>query len=74
MMKWQYRVLQFNMADRWSAKKAAAEVERFQESLNELGEQGWEMISYESVPQYGSFTNKLKGHAYLLFLKQPKAI
>lgn len=70
MEKWEYRVLNLNMADRWSAKKAAAEIEAFQKRLNAAGEDGWEMISYESVPLYGSFTKNLKGHAYLLFLKR----
>jgi hypothetical protein len=73
-MKWEYQVQSFNMADRWSKKMAEMEVERFQNRLNSLGEDSWEMVSYESVPQYGSFSNKLKGHAYLLFMKRPKAM
>jgi hypothetical protein len=37
------------------------------------GDGGWEMMSYGSVPMFGAFSNKLKGYAYLLFLKRPKA-
>jgi hypothetical protein len=31
------------------------------------------MISYESVPMFGSFSSNLKGYAYLLFFKRPAA-
>jgi hypothetical protein len=41
-------------------------------SLNGAGASGWEMISYESVPLTGAFTNNVKGYAYLLFFKRPK--
>jgi hypothetical protein len=41
--------------------------------INALGDDGWEMISYESVPMFGSFSNKLKGYAYLVFFKRLKA-
>jgi hypothetical protein len=58
------------MAEKWSPKKQQAEVERFQERLNQFGAEGWEMISYEGVQMYGSISNKLKGSAYLLFLKR----
>ncbi len=71
MANWEYRVESVSMADKWSAKKQQQEINDFQANLNSLGAQGWEMISYESVPMYGSFSTKLKGHAYLLFLKRP---
>lgn len=71
MVTWEYRVLTMDFAERWSQKKQAEEVARFQVQLNELGGEGWEMISYESVPMYGNFSQKLKGHAYLMFLKRP---
>jgi hypothetical protein len=32
------------------------------------------MISYESVPLTGTFTNKIKGYAYLTFFKRPRLI
>lgn len=71
MVAWQYRVISFDMAEKWAPKRQAEEIERFQHRLNELGSEGWEMISYEGVQMYGSFSNKLKGTAYLLFLKRP---
>ena len=62
-----------SIADRWSAKGQAQEIANLQTRINELGDEGWEMISYESVPMFGSFSNKLKGYAYLLFFKRLKA-
>ena len=50
-----------DFAERWSDKRQQVEVANFQQRLNELGAEGWEMISYESVPMYGAFSNKLKG-------------
>ncbi len=70
-MGWEYLVQQFSMADRWSGKRMAQEVQRFNEFLNTLGAKGWEMIGYESVPMYGALSSKLKGHAYLTFMKRP---
>lgn len=69
--KWEYRVLTMDFAERWSQKRQAEEVAKFQQRLNDMGSDSWEMITYESVPMYGSFSSKLKGHAYLLFLKRP---
>lgn len=73
--KWEYRIINtginIDMADRWSSKKQAAELEQFQARLNAAGSDGWEMVGYESVPLYGSFSDKLKGYAYLVFFKRP---
>lgn len=72
MPGWEYKVESVSIADRWSAKRQAEEVAHLEARVNELGAEGWEMISYESVPMFGSFSNKLKGYAYLLFFKRPK--
>lgn len=71
MTTWKYGVEVFSMADKWSVKAQGAELDRLHTKLNEWGAKGWEMVSYESVPMYGSFSNKLKGYAYLLFFKKP---
>ncbi|HVM20400.1 MAG TPA: hypothetical protein VNT52_09335 [Acidimicrobiales bacterium] len=72
-MRWEYRVEVMDFAERWSPKRQTEEVQKFQARLNAMGQDGWEMISYESIPMYGSISNKLKGHAYLMFLKRPVA-
>ena len=69
-MQWQYHVEEFSMADRWSNKKSVEELERFNKRLNQMGSEGWEMISYETVALYGAFSQKLKGTTYLLFWKR----
>jgi Domain of unknown function (DUF4177) len=71
MGTWQYYVETINISEKWSAKKQQEEVERFRVRLNALGAEGWEMISYESVPLTGSFSNAIKGYAYLTFFKRP---
>jgi hypothetical protein len=73
MTKWAYHVETMNISDRWSAKKQAEEVARFGARLNQMGAEGWEMISYESVPLTGNFTKDIKGYAYLTFFKRPYA-
>ena len=69
-MRWEYHVEEFSMAERWSKKKSAAELQKFYAKLNSRGAEGWEMISYETVALYGAITEKLKGHVYLLFWKR----
>ncbi|NOX23931.1 MAG: hypothetical protein GXP36_12720 [Actinobacteria bacterium] len=69
-MQWQYHVEEFSMADRWSKKRAADELQRFNDRLNQMGSDGWEMISYETVSLYGAFSQNLKGTTYLLFWKR----
>jgi hypothetical protein len=73
MQKWEYHVEQMNISDRWSAKRQREEVDKSRAYLNGMGEQGWEMISYESVPLTGNFTGNIKGYAYLTFFKRQKA-
>lgn len=70
MPRWEYLVEHVNISERWSAKRQREEVEAFRVRLNELGAQGWEMISYESVPLTGHFSNSIKGYAYLNFFKR----
>ena len=67
---WEYKIESVTIADRWSAKRQAEEVANLEARVNEIGRDGWEMVSYESVPMFGSFSNKLKGYAYLVFFKR----
>lgn len=71
MTTWEYKVESVTIADRWSSKRQAEEIANLEKRINELGGQEWEMLSYESVPMFGSFSNKLKGYAYLVFFKRP---
>jgi Domain of unknown function (DUF4177) len=71
MATWEYHVEQMNISDKWSAKRQREEVEAFRVFLNSKGAEGWEMVSYDSVPLTGTFTGKIKGYAYLTFFKRP---
>jgi hypothetical protein len=70
MAIFEYHVETVNISDRWSAKRQREEIETFRVYLNKMGAEGWEMISYESVPLTGHFTDKIKGYAYLTFFKR----
>jgi Domain of unknown function (DUF4177) len=74
MTTWEYHVETANISDRWSAKRQREEVEAFRAHLNDMGAQGWEMISYESVPLTGHFSKDVKGYAYLTFFKRPRSV
>ena len=69
-MKWYYHVEHSHIVERWSAKRQAEEIKQFNERLNVIGEHGWEMIGFESVPLTGGFTGNIKGYAYLTFFKK----
>ncbi len=58
---WEYKVESVRIADRWSAMRQAEEIINLEARINSLGNDGWELISYESVPMFGSFSNKLEG-------------
>jgi hypothetical protein len=73
MTTWQYHVYAAEIVERWSEKKQAEEVAAFQERLNGLGREGWEMISFDTVPLTGRFSDKIKGYVYLTFFKRPVA-
>lgn len=70
-MAWEYHIESINLSDRWTFKKQQAEVAAFKDRLNGLGGEGWELVSYDAVPLTGSFSEKIKGYAYLTFFKRP---
>ena len=55
----------------WRRKRQAQELTRFNQRLNNLGSAGWELVAYEATPMTGTFTNNIKGYAYLALFKQP---
>lgn len=69
-MKWEYKIESVSVNERWSGNKQAEEFEKLLQKLNAFGAEGWEMISYESVPMTGTFTKQLKGYSYLVFFKR----
>lgn len=71
MTAWEYWVEEVSLADRWSAKRQAAEIAAFRERLNQVGREGWELISFSVVPLYGAMSSTLKGTLYLAIYKRP---
>lgn len=69
-MKWEYKFEKVDMNDKISGKKQEAELTKLQERVNSLGAEGWEMISYESIPLTGTFSGDVKGYAYMMFFKR----
>ena len=70
-MAWEYEIDDARITDRMSGKKQAEEVANFKARLNERGKQGWEMISFETIPLTGSISGNVKGYTYLVFWKRP---
>jgi Domain of unknown function (DUF4177) len=72
MTRWSYHVEAMNIPERWWRKKRQAEELRLlNQRLNNLGSAGWELVSYEATPMTGTFTQNIKGYAYLALFKQP---
>lgn len=69
-MKFEYKVESVTVTDKWSSKRQQEEFNKLTQILNKLGNNGWEMISYESIPMLGSITKNLKGYSYLVFFKR----
>ena len=70
MKKWEYTIASVEMNEKWSSKKQEREIVSLEERINGMGAEGWEMISYESIPLIGTITGNLKGYAYLVFFKR----
>jgi hypothetical protein len=73
MIRWSYHVEALNISERWwGRKRQTEELTRLNQRLNNLGSAGWELVSYEATPMTGTFTQNIKGYAYLALFKQPQ--
>jgi hypothetical protein len=41
------------------------------ETLNNLGQEGWEMLQFEALPLSGAFSGDVEGYMYITFYKRP---
>ena len=71
MTLWEYKALEHILAEKWSAKGHAEQMKMLEGKMNRMGKDGWELISYESVPMFGTISQKLKGYIYMLMFKRP---
>lgn len=69
--KWEYHVETIDLTAHWTKTMQNHALKTMHDKINALGAEGWEMISYESIPMYGAFSQKLKGYAYVTFFKRP---
>ncbi len=72
MPNWEYTIENVKVIERWSAKRQDEEVQAFVSRLNQYGGEGWEMISFETIPLTGAWSDKIKGYMYLAFFKRQK--
>ena len=70
MDRWEYRIEDLTITDKWNSSKKAEEFAWFSRRLNTLGQEGWELISYEAIPLVGRWSREIKGYAYLGMLKR----
>jgi hypothetical protein len=70
MRTWVYHIEHTQITDRWGAKRQAQEIQTLNSRLNQLGQEGWELISLESIPLTGGFTGNVNGYLYLSFFKK----
>lgn len=71
--KWEYHIETLDLTSHWTQSLQAAAIQNMQHRINALGANGWELVGYESIPMYGSFSKDLTGYAYLAFFKRPAA-
>jgi hypothetical protein len=69
--RWEYYVETFNLTERWSSKRRAEEVKRFIARLNQIGAEGWELVSQEEITLVGGLTGSVKGTSTICFFKRP---
>ncbi len=73
MQQWEYYVETFSLAERWSSKKQAQEVQNFIARLNAIGAEGWELVTQAEVTLKGGFTGAVKGEMTVCFFKRQVA-
>ncbi len=74
-MSWEYRIEEMRLTERWGAKRQAAEFAQFCQTFNDIGDEGWELVSYQAVPMTGGInTEKINGYSYLAIFKRPKPV
>jgi hypothetical protein len=70
MRRWEYDIQQFNLVERWSAKKQIEERANLTRELTEKGSQGWELIGLHTFTLLGGITGAKKGEVTLTVWKR----
>jgi hypothetical protein len=69
--KWEYQIVDLTITNKWNSNKQAEEYEALLDTLNNAGNNGWELVSYEAIPLVGRWSKEIKGYAYMGILKKP---
>ena len=69
MTAWEYRVESIPLQEKWFGKQPE-EFQRFLGVFNGIGSEGWELVSYQAMPLFGSITGKERGTIYLAVFKR----
>ena len=68
--KWQYHAETINLTSHWTETGSNAATARLLARINQLGSEGWEMISYTSTPVFGPVSQKTTGLTTVAFFKR----
>ena len=69
-MAWEYHMETMTLTQKIFGQ--AKEFEKFGSRLNELGQENWELVSYDAIPLVGNWnSDNIKGYAYLAIFKRP---
>jgi hypothetical protein len=67
---WEYRIESIPLQEKWFGKQPE-EFQRFLGVFNQIGSEGWELVSYQLLPTFGALTGSQKGNVFLAIFKRP---
>ena len=71
MTTWEYRIESIPLQEKWFGKQPQ-EFQRFLGVFNDIGSEGWELVSYQAMPLFGSITGNQRGTIYLAVFKRQR--
>lgn len=68
--RWEYRIESIPLQEKWFGRQPQ-EFQRFLGVFNQIGSEGWELVSYQPMPLFGSITGNQKATLFLAIFKRP---
>jgi hypothetical protein len=62
MTTWQYRIESIPLQEQWFGRQPQ-EFQRFLGVFNQIGSEGWELVSYQAMPVFGSITGNRRARS-----------
>ncbi len=72
MPAWEYRIESIPLQEKWFGRQAQ-EFQRFVGVFNQIGSEGWELVSYQAMPVFGSLSGQQKSTVFLAIFKRLRA-